>query len=284
MRTSVLSDEISQDLGIAVDTAVEFGFDGLEIRSVDGCPPHELEDAALRDIRRALADAGLAISAFCPPALKVRLPQSASDRASAARIVQRAVEQAKLLDTEHVRIFSFLRTGNEPEPDRAAAEARLVLAAVEVPQGVQLVLETGTRSNTPTVATAARFLQVLGAADMGILWDPGNSAFSGIAPRPFPVDFAVAPQRIVHVHVKDPQATERYVRLGDGDLPWPEILRGLADRKYNGWLTLETHWRHDRDLSPSERDEPWGYGVSAGGLEASRECMAILRTWLAGLS
>lgn len=280
MHASVLSDEISQDLAVAVTTAVEAGFDGLEIRSVDGCPPHRLPDAALAEIRRTVTGAGLAVSAFCPPGLKEPLPAGPAERAAATAVVQRAVEQARLLGAPAVRIFSFYRDGPVPEPERAAAVARAVLAPVELPPGVRLVLETGTRSNTPTVATATRFLAALGDPGVGILWDPGNTAFSGFDPSPWPGDFAAAPGRIAHVHVKDPQGTARYVRLGDGDLPWPRILRGLAEAGYDGWLTLETHWRQDRELTPAERDEPWGDGVSAGGLQASRECMAVLASWL----
>jgi sugar phosphate isomerase/epimerase len=283
VRASIISDEISQDLGAAIAVAVRHGFDGLEIRSVDGCPPHLLGDAAVRDIRRRLDDAGLAASAFCPPGLKSPIPRDAAARAEAAEVVRRAVVQAELLGTAKVRIFSFYRDGDVPEPERAARAAAEVLGAVEVPPGIRLVLETGTRTNTPTVALAARFLDALRDDRVGILWDPGNTVFSGFAEHPFPGDFAAAPDRVEHVHVKDPQGTRRYVALGDGDLPWPQILRGLEQAGYQGWLTLETHWRADRELTPRERDEPWGEGISAGGLTASQSCMATMAGWLADL-
>lgn len=283
MLTSIINDEISQDLDVAIRAAVELGFDGLEIRSVDGCPPHRLDDAALRAIRHSLAANGLRASAFCPPGLKCPLPEGPAERAQVTSVVQRAAEQAQLLGTSMVRIFSFYRSGSAAEPERAAAVAREVLAPVELPPGVRLVLETGTRSNTPTVTLAARFLKALGDDRVGILWDPGNTVFSGFDQNPYPGDFQSAAASIAHVHVKDPCQTARYVRLGDGDLPWPLILRGLADAGYDGWLTLETHWRRDRELTPAERDEPWGAGISVGGLEASRECMAIMNGWLAAL-
>jgi sugar phosphate isomerase/epimerase len=183
-----------------------------------------------------------------------------------------------------VRIFSFYRTDpTVPEPERAAAQAREVLGPVQLPDGVRLALETGTRSNTPTVRLALRFLDTLGDERIGVLWDPGNTAFSGFDPSPFPADFAAGSDRIVHVHVKDPRGTARYVRLGDGDLPWPQILAGLDAADYDGWLTLETHWRRDRELTPQQRDEPWGEDISAGGTEASAECIAVLRDWLDAL-
>jgi sugar phosphate isomerase/epimerase len=281
MRISVLSDEISQDLTVAADVAVAGGIDGLEIRSVDGTPPHRLSDAALTDIRSYLGERGLLVSAFCPPGLKCPPPTTAAERAAVTAVVQRAVEQAALLGTGLVRIFSFYRTDPiTPRPERAAEIARGVLDPVQLPEGVRLAVETGTRSNTPTIRLALRFLDALAGDALDLLWDPGNTVFSGFDPAPFPGDFALAPQRIAHVHVKDPQGTTRYVRLGDGDLPWPAILAGLDAAGYDGWLTLETHWRHDRELTPQERDEPHGEGISRGGVEASKECIAVLQRWL----
>jgi len=283
MRASILSDEVSQDLDVAIEAASRHGFAGLEIRSVGGCPPQLFDDATVRRIRRRLDDAGLEASAFCPPALKSPIPRDNAGSADAAVIIQRALGHAAQLGARVVRMFSFYRDGAVPEPERAARAAAAVLSKVEFPDGVRLVLETGTRTNTPTVGLAARFLDVLGDDRIGILWDPGNTVFSGFAPHPFPEDFETAPDRIEHVHVKDPRGTSRYVALGAGDLPWPDILRGLDRRGYRGWLTLETHWRIDRELTPRERDEPWGDGISAGGLPASEVCMRTMADWLAGL-
>jgi sugar phosphate isomerase/epimerase len=280
VKASIISDEVSQDLDVAIEAAARHGFDGLEIRSVDGCPPHLLDDAAVTRIRRRLDDAGLAVSAFCPPALKSAIPAHPSGRAAAAAVVTQAARHAALLGTGAVRMFSFYRDGPVPEPERAAEAARLALSGVDLPDGVRLVLETGTRTNTPTLALAARFLDVLDDERVGILWDPGNSVFSGLARYPFP-DFAETVHRIEHVHVKDPQGTARYVALGEGDLPWPDIIRSLHQGGYQGWLTLETHWRVDRELTGPERDEPWGQGISAGGLAASDICMRTMAGWLA---
>lgn len=282
MRASIISDEVSQDLSVAVAAARRHGFAGLEIRSVDGCPPHRFDDQMVTRIKGRLDSANLMVSAFCPPALKTPIPPDQAGHAAAAAVLANALRHAALLGTRAVRIFSFYRDGKVPEPDRAADAARLVLDQVSVPDGVRLVLETGTRTNTPTLALATRFLDRLGDDRAGILWDPGNTVFSGFGRFPFP-DFDDAVHRIEHVHVKDPDGTRRYVALGDGDLPWPGILRALHRAGYDGWLTLETHWRMDRDLTGPERDEPWGDGISADGAQASDICMATMAGWLAEL-
>lgn len=280
MHRSIISDEASQDLDDAISLSLEFGFEGIEIRSVDGCPPHDLNDNQLAQIRDRLAAHGLAISAFCPPALKGAIPTTLPGILDATRLVARSLDQAVILGTPNVRIFSFYRDGPDPQPEAAAQVARQVLQPLDLPSGVRLLLETGTRTNTPTLQLARRFLDELGDPRIGILWDPGNTVFSGFDPRPFPHELEGAPL-VDHVHVKDPDGTRGYVGLGNGDLPWPDILSYLITAGYEGWITLETHWRMDRVLTGQERDQPWGSAISTGGLAASRECMRRLNAFLA---
>lgn len=280
MRCAIINDEVSQDLRVAAGLASDLGFGGLEIRSIDGVPPHRLTDAAVLEARKVLDEFGLEAAGFCPPALKHPIPTDAEGRAASRAVVERALAQARILRAGHVRIFSFYRAG-DPEPEAAARVARQVLNGLTGPGDVRILLETGTRSNTPTLHHGVRFLEELDDPRIGLLWDPGNSVFSGFDAEPYPSDFLGAAGRIRHVHIKDPAGRTGYVRLGDGDLPWPAILRGLRDAGYAGWLSLETHWRKDRVLSGPERDEPWGAGISDGGVEASRECMRVLRQWCA---
>ncbi|MEV4807855.1 sugar phosphate isomerase/epimerase [Nonomuraea sp. NPDC049421] len=279
MKLAVIGDEISQDHAVVTRTAARLGFDGVEIRSVAQCPPHLLDDDALAGIRRTLLNAGLAVAGFAPPVFKQDLPGTDRELAAAERVLLRAVEQAGLLGAPHVRIFSFYRDG-DPDPAAAAAVAGELLAAV--PPEVRLLVETGTRTNTPTIAHTMDFLDRLGRAGTGVLWDPGNIVFSGWGGDPAR-DYERARALIGHVHVKDPDGTRRYVRLGDGDVDWPAILSRLAEDGYAGYLSLETHWRRSKELTPHERDHPWGEAFSAGGFPASVECMEVLRSWRDGL-
>jgi sugar phosphate isomerase/epimerase len=272
IRRAVINDEISQDLVEACEVAVELGYQGLELRSIWGIPPHQLGDRELTRAATILQDHGLELAGFCPPALKCPAPETASGVRAVTDLLQRAVEQAFVLGGTAVRFFPFYRQG-APEPEHAAAMAATVLERVEVPAGVRLQLENGTRSNAPTLRLAVRFLDALGRPDIGILWDPGNTVFSGFDPAPFPDDYRAAAGRITHVHVKDPDGTRGYVRIGEGDLPWGPIVQALVADGFDGWFSLETHWRTDRELSASERDEPWGEGISRGGVQASRACM-----------
>ncbi|MDL4816951.1 sugar phosphate isomerase/epimerase family protein [Actinomadura opuntiae] len=275
MRLAVINDEVDQDLGRAADAAAGCGFAGIEVRSVGNVPPHELTDGRLAEVVRELAGRGLAVAGFCPPALKVRRPRTEEEYAAARAVLVRAVAQARVLGAPHVRIFTFYRDG-DPDPAGAAEAARRVLDGVDL-DGVKLLVETGTRTNTPTMELVLRFLEAVDVQGLGVLWDPGNSVFSGMHPTPFPAEYELGKDLIEHVHVKDPAGTSGYVRLGDGDLPWGGIVDALRADGYAGWLSLETHWRIGRVLNQRQRDTPWGDDFTDGGYEASVECMRRLK-------
>ncbi|HEU5027355.1 MAG TPA: sugar phosphate isomerase/epimerase family protein [Spirillospora sp.] len=275
MRLAVINDEVDQDLGRAADAAAGCGFTGIEIRSVGNVPPHELTDERLGEVVRELAARGLAVAGFCPPALKVPRPRTDEDVAEARAVLVRAVAQARVLGAPHVRIFTFYRDG-DPDPAGAAGAARRVLDGVDL-DGVKLLVETGTRTNTPTMELVLRFLDAVDVQGLGVLWDPGNSVFSGMHAAPFPAEYELGKDLIEHVHVKDPAGTSGYVRLGDGDLPWGDIVDTLRADGYAGWLSLETHWRIGRVLNQRQRDTPWGDDFTDGGHEASVECMRRLK-------
>ncbi|WP_019632751.1 sugar phosphate isomerase/epimerase family protein [Actinomadura atramentaria] len=280
MRLAIINDEVDQDPGRAADAAAACGFGGIEVRSVRNVPPHELTDDELRGVAADLAARGLAVAGFCPPALKTALPRTDADVAAVRAVLVRAIGQARVLGAPHVRIFTFYREG-DPDPVAAARAARRVLDGVPL-DGVRLLVETGTRTNTPTMALLMRFLEAVDVPGLGVLWDPGNTVFSGMGRTPFPAEYRLGRDLIGHVHVKDPAGTTGYVRLGDGDLPWAEIVETLRADGYGGWLSLETHWRVGRVLNQRQRDNPWGDDFTDGGYDASVQCMERLAALVAG--
>ncbi|MCZ7456170.1 sugar phosphate isomerase/epimerase family protein [Streptomyces sp. WMMC940] len=275
MKLAVINDEVSQDIHVAAAEAAGHGFGGLEIRSSGGVPPHRMTDDQLRVVRDMTTSQGLRVAGFDPPALKCRVPRDDAETAAVRDLVVDAVRRAEILGAPFVRVFTFYREG-DPDPRGAAKAAHEVLDGVPADR-VPLLVETGMRTNSPTMRHTLDFLDALGDDRLGILWDPGNSVFSGWDPEPFPQDYALGRDRIRHVHVKDPDGRTAYVRLGDGDLPWPAILARLAEDGYEGWISLETHWRIGRTLTQRQRDEPWGEEFTSGGLEASSICMSSLR-------
>jgi sugar phosphate isomerase/epimerase len=280
MRLCVLTDEISQDLDEALAVCGSHGFAAIEVRSVWNTPPHELTLRMCKEISARAAGCGISIAGFASPVFKTGLPGGAADLAHSAALLARSVEQCAALGAGLLRVFSFFRPA-APDIPAAAAAMDAVLSRVDT-DGVNLGVETGTRTNTPSAAFARQLLDVLARPDVGVVWDPGNTVFSGFdagAELGGLPDLRAAD--LVHVHVKDPFGTTGYVELGHGSLPWPAILAALSTRGYRGHLSLETHWRCGRVLTADERDEPWGDRFSKGGREASERCMATLASWVA---
>jgi sugar phosphate isomerase/epimerase len=280
VKVAVITDEIAQELAVALELVARHGFEGVEIRSVWNRTPDELDAPLCARIREATEAAGVEIVAFDSPAMKTAFPARPVALARARASLARAVEQASLLGARFVRIFSFYRDG-EPDPTAAGACLRSILERVDLGD-VQLLLETGTRTNTPTSSDTDVCMRELDGLAVRVLWDPGNSIFSGLEPEPFPRGYELLRDRIAHVHVKDPAGTAHYTCLGDGDVPWEAVVGALATDGFEGYLSLETHWRLGEPLSRELRDDPWGDRFSVGALEASDVCMPILARLVAG--
>ncbi|OPF76706.1 hypothetical protein VT50_0222945 [Streptomyces antioxidans] len=274
MRLAIITDELGQDPETVFPAVRQLGFDGVEIRSLDDTPPHQLTDVQLTKVRGLAARYGLSVAGLCPPVFKCPVPVSDADLRAARTVLEDSLRTAAALGAPHMRIFTFYRDG-APAPRAAAPRVAELLSGIDT-AGVDLLVETGTRTNTPTIDHTLQFLETLGDPRVGILWDPGNSVFSGWAKAPYPAEYAAGRPFIRHIHVKDPRGQQEYVRLGDGDVPWPDILGQLRADGYRGWVSLETHWRIGRVLSPEQRDVPWGRDFSADGFEASVECMRRL--------
>lgn len=273
-QLAIIGDEVSQDLDTVLDVLHRTGYRGLELRSVWDTPPHLLSDAQAREVGDRCEAAGVEVIGLDAPVCKSDLPRGRAEIDAERDVLLRCLELARTVGASFIRCFTFYRDG-APDPRAAVAAFAEVIADIDV-DGVDLLIETGMRTNTPTIPLTLEFLRHLDRDEVGILWDPGNSAFSGIEPEPFPGDWVAGRHRIRHVHVKDPRGQAEYVRLGEGDLDWPAIVGRLADDGYDGWLSLETHWRADRVLDQAERDRPWGAEFSRGGVEASTLCMQDL--------
>jgi sugar phosphate isomerase/epimerase len=278
VRLAVIGDEVSQDLDLALTLVEEQGFEGIEVRSLWNTRPHELSLDQCQRIRDRVGAAGVELVAYDSPTFKQPLPRTRKEFDAAARVLEASVEVARALGCPPTRVFSFYREG-PPRPAAAAEAMAKLLDRVPAPD-VPLLLENGMRTNSPTAATLAELLELLGPRLLGALWDPGNAAFSGLEQTPPAQAYEMLRPKLRLVHVKDPTGSRLYTRLGAGDLPWREIIAALAANRFSGFLSLETHWRLGRVLSQPERDEPWGEAFSWDGYEPSSICMAGLKEML----
>ena len=276
MKATFISDEFSQDFAACLDFADTLGLDSLELRSVEGSSIDELTDDATHQLRAMSSDRDIQIcgvDTFC-----FKHQYEARQNCDSLAKLDRAADLACILGAPWLRIFAFWR---QDELDLAAIRDAVLDAARIVGQRpVRLLIENGTFSAVGSGARLADLLDMVDLPQVGALWDPAN-VVNGYWPETVDDGLACLRRHLVHIHVKNPQSGEpgsmAFGPLRAGIIDWPKHLKRCADLSYDGYLSLETHWRSARTLAGrAQLDFPGGHDFSDGAEIATRDTMAEL--------
>jgi len=270
-KLSVISDEISQDLGHALEIASkEFGLGFVEMRTLWNKNIISLDQKEIAETRKLLQKYGLQVTDIASPLFKTDWPGAPKSKYSPtapqfgadypfekqAEVLERSVAVGKALGTNRIRCFDFWRL-DDPAPYRSAMNDALRKSAeVANRKGIVLLLENEFACNTATGAEAARTLAAVQSPNLLLNWDPGNAAYRGeIA---FPDGFQKLPkERIGHVHCKDAvrkeDGTYEWAAMGRGIIDYIGQFRALAQAGYRGTMSLETHWKGGGSAEESSR-------------------------------
>jgi L-ribulose-5-phosphate 3-epimerase len=259
MRLAAITDEISQDLDVALRVCESLGVQTVELRTIDGAQLVEHDAATVRRIGAAIRSGGFGCAVIDTPFLKAA-PVGEDVSEAEWTTLRRGLALAAELGAGTVRVFSGAR--RDPLPVTAQSTADVLARAVELAAEarVRVALEIEWECAVATRDEAADVLAAMPVDGLGIVWDPGNEGrFTGAATPPD--GGAAVRDRIVHVHVKDVDDRGEWTRVGSGLVDWRGELRRLAADGYDGLLSLETH-----------------YTLQDGGLPAAtRESVASLR-------
>jgi len=230
-----------------------------------------LDPAARRRLRDAARGRGVPVVALTPYQTELASFDDALRAAQVEGLIA-AVRLAADLGAEVVRAYGSKEV---PPADRPRAVERLVQSLraagkVAADLGVKIAVEN--HYGTLTV-TAAQTVEVVRAVDMpcvGILYDQAN--IDTMLGEPWPEALARQRDYIVHVHVKDFEfkgerrasdpagmvshmdPAKRAIRsrvIGEGVMPWAEILPALAKAGYAGPVSIE----YSRRWYPEELPE-----------------------------
>jgi L-ribulose-5-phosphate 3-epimerase len=270
-KLSIITDEITQDLGHALEIASkEFGLGFVELRSVWNKNIISLDEKETAEAQRLLRKHSLQVTNIASPLFKTDCPGAPKSKYSPAtpqygadypfekqgEVLERAVAAAKAFGTNRVRCFDFWRLEDQ-EPFRPAINEILRKAAADAAKekGI-LLLENEFACNTATGAEAARTLQAVQSPNFQLNWDPGNAAYRGeIA---FPDGFQKIPkERIGHMHCKDVvrkvDGSYEWAAMGNGIIDYVGQFRALIEDGYRGTMSLETHWNGAGSAEESSR-------------------------------
>ena len=281
-KLAVISDEISQDFQRVADVAVEYQLDGVEIRSVWDKQPHELNVDEIRRIKKILADADLRVCGIAAPFYKCEI-DSPEEIRQHHDILRRSIALAKELDCSLVRGFTFWRHGGRAEDvwQQLLSEFEEPVEILEQEDAVMGV-ENEHSTFIGTGVMTKKFLDEIDNPRVKAVWDPLNSIVDKqVYETPFPDGYECIKEHMIHMHVKDGRRNLEgeepiYTCVGDGEIDYEAHFKALVSDGYEGYVSLETHWRL-AEMEGVDIQRPAGDAFSEAGEEASRKCLDYIR-------
>lgn len=274
-KRSVITDEISQDFEEAVLLAQKYKLDGVEIRSVWDKNPDELDAEDILRMKHILKKADLRVSGIAAPFFKCDI-DSESDYKAHLQLLEKCIALSEALDTLLIRGFTFWSKGNiedyldkivekYKEPEKMLKESGRFLAIEHDPSVFA--------SNGRLVAAVVKMIH---SPYIKALWDPGNDIFDPLGEKPYPNGYEAIKPYMIHMHLKDAtkvNGVAQSVPLGTGDINYEEHFKRLIEEGYEGYVTLETHYRPKHGLNKELLELPKGTAFSMFGYEATEECL-----------
>jgi sugar phosphate isomerase/epimerase len=258
VRTAAITDEFAVGLEEAAQAMADIGMKGAELRVVFGKNILDLTDEEVERAKRILEDKGLEIISLSSPLLKCVLPDAPAVDSrfqqdifgakwgfeDQAHLARRAFDLAHRTGARIVRVFSYWRVVEPEKVFDRVVEALGRLAEEASREGVTIGLENEHACNIATGAEASRVLRAIAHPNLKIVWDPANAYISG--ETPYPDGYRkLAPDRIVHVHIKDCYVHDHkplWGPVGVCGIDWKGQIAALIADGYRGWISLETHW------------------------------------------
>jgi len=283
MKLAVFTDEVSQDLATAVKLAVRYQLDGVELRTIWNKSVQHLSAADVDAIRKALGEHGLAVAAIASPVFKCELDDEPAHREH-LQFLRDCVRIANEFDTKIVRVFTFWKRGpSQLVWERMKSKFRSAIPIAEG-AGVTLAIENEHTTYCATAAETTRLATELNSPTVKVVWDPCNEVFAEEGITPYPDAYRSVEGLAVHLHVKDAKkdapGPARMTPVGGGSVDWKGQLVDLLRRGYQGYASLETHWRPSA-LPENVLNQPGGAGFSEAGEYASDLCLRNLMAILA---
>lgn len=283
MKLAFITDEATQDFPEAVELAISCGMQGMELRSMNDMPIDAVAPALLREWKRRLDEEGLSVCNLASSFYKCGIGEGLQEEMEK---LSRLCDAADILGCETIRGFAFFapESGKVPPEDLAPFFERPGRLLRE--RGKRLLLEADPGVNTTNHAALADLLAFLDKRVFGAIYDPGNDVYDPLGENPFPEGYEAIRAWLFHVHVKDAvlsEGTPLCVEPGTGLVDYGGLLYALVQDGYDGWLSLEPHYRKNAVLTEEQMRIPQGKEFSRGGREALQESAAALKRLLSAV-
>lgn len=285
MKISFITDEVTQSFEEAVRFAKENRLQGVELRSVEDMAIDKVPEETLKEWKRRLDEEGLEVSNLSSSFFKCAMQED--EVLKELKKLERLCAAADILGCGTIRGFAFFETEGKNADREVLAEQLKKAVPVLRDRKKKLLLEADPSVNTTNHGQLAELLRLLDPAYFGAIYDPGNDLFDPERERPFPEGYRAVLKYLAHVHVKDAvygaDGAPVCVAPGRGLVGYERLLFQLRADGYDGWLSLEPHYRKNVVLTEEQMRVPQGAAFSFGGAKAGVESAAALHALLDGI-
>ncbi|HEY4387194.1 MAG TPA: sugar phosphate isomerase/epimerase family protein [Ktedonobacteraceae bacterium] len=239
-----------------ITQAVQMGYDGIELRLLDGelIDPQRDEARVISVIQQCRAK-GLEVCAL-DTSCRFNIPD-AQERARQEADLEHWIQLAEKVQVPLLRIFGGAvppATQSSEEEENAWLVASLKRVAPLAEQAkVTVVLET--HDAFSSARRVGRVLDAINSPAIAALWDSHHPYRVGESAQEV---VAALGSRIVHVHVKDAlrkgaeSSDWQLVLVGEGEVPVKEQLAALVELGYTGYVSIEWEKRWHPEIAEPE--------------------------------
>ncbi|MFK7818908.1 MAG: sugar phosphate isomerase/epimerase family protein [Planctomycetaceae bacterium] len=218
----------------AITAAAKMGAEGIQLDVRHEVNARELSETGRRQFLHALGQYNLRLaSTFLPTRGTLYDENNLDQRISAIR---GAMEFSHQLGTDVLNVNIGPIPADDSPDRKTLLEVLSELAAHGNHVGTTLCLRSGS-------STAEQLLALMGSVDTGPLaidFDPASSIANGCDAL---ADYSVLHKLVQHVRATDTAIasdnSSMEVPIGQGRVPWMELVIMLGEGKFNGWLTVE---------------------------------------------
>jgi L-ribulose-5-phosphate 3-epimerase len=250
LTLSLITDEVSSSLDEALAFAGAEGIGTVDLRVIDGRNVLGLTRGELAGAAQRVRAAGLSVSCLCTPLLKWSPPGKVArakgdqfgfelGERTPGEVYAQAFEAAQVLGARNLRIFSYLAYDGYRIQDLHEPIDALLLLAEKFDMKVHV--ENEGVCNIAGFAELETLVTAYHHPRLRALPDIANAYRKGVPP--VAADLARLLPSTDILHLKDyANAAQRYVALGEGDLPIATLLAAtLPTHAAPVTLTIETH-------------------------------------------
>lgn len=210
----------------------DLGFEGVELNSPCGVDNDE--------VKKALETAGIGVSEIIDGLhWKDTLSSPNEDvRARGVAALKKSLEDAKFFGAGEVLLVPGTVNPNVSFDDcykRSQEEIRKVIPyAKEL--GVKIGIENVWNNFINDPETMLKYVDEFKSEYVAVHYDVGNHVKFN-KPEHW---VRTLGKRIIRLHIKEFSLTKQFsVKLGEGDVNWPEVVKALGEIGYSGWATAE---------------------------------------------